>query len=117
MQPATKERLAGIGESVLGMVLALMPVALWVAWTPFVWLIVVAVGVFAGALLVALEYWRPQAHESANSPRRELPPDEAIAAIHEVFPLTYHHSFRETTRFRLAMDTVRRVLRVSTRGE
>jgi hypothetical protein len=90
-------------------VLALSPVALWVAWTPLVWLIVVAVGVVAAALLVVLGYWTRQADEGAGSARRELS-DEGIAAIHEVFPLTYHHSFRQTARFRRAMDTLRRVL-------
>jgi hypothetical protein len=108
MGPATEKRLAGIAETGLGIVLALVPVALWVAWTPFVWVIVVAVGVVAAVLLVALGYWR-RADEGASSARRELP-DEGIAAIHEVFPLTYHHSFRQTARFRRAMDTLRRVL-------
>src|SRR5687767_7303065 len=98
MEPATKERLAGSGETALGIVLALVPVALWVAWTPFVWMIVVAVGVVAAALLVALGYWW-RTDEGASSAPRELP-DEGIAAIHEVFPLTYHHSFRQTARFR-----------------
>jgi hypothetical protein len=109
MEPATKERLAGIGETGLGIVLALVPVALWVAWTPFVWAIVVAVGVVAAALLVGLGYWRPKADEGASNARREFP-DEGIAAIHEIFPLTYHHSFRQTARFRRAMDRLRRVL-------
>jgi hypothetical protein len=109
MEPDTKKRLAGIGETGLGIVLALVPVALWVAWTPLVWVMVVAAGVVAAALLVALEYWRPRADEGASSARPELP-DEGIAAVHEVFPLTYHHSFRQTARFRRAMDTLRRML-------
>ncbi|HJU72315.1 MAG TPA: hypothetical protein VJ717_01105 [Gemmatimonadaceae bacterium] len=109
MEPATKKRLAGIGETGLGIVLALVPVALWVAWTTRVWVIVVAVGVVAAALLVALGYWGPQADECASDAKPELP-DEAIAAIQEVFPLTYHHSFRQTARFRRAMDALRRVL-------
>jgi hypothetical protein len=93
----------------LGIVLALVPVALWVAWTPWVWVIVVAVGVVAAALLVAVGYcWSP-AGEGASSAKPELP-DEGIAAIHEAFPLTYHHSFRQTARFRRAMDALRRVL-------
>jgi hypothetical protein len=108
MKPATKKSLAGVGETGLGIVLALVPVALWVAWTPFVWVTVVAVGLVAAALLVALGYWL-RSDEGASSAPRELP-DEGIAAIHEVFPLTYHHSFRQTARFRRAMDTLRRVL-------
>jgi hypothetical protein len=109
MGPAAKKRLAGIGETGLGIVLALVPVALWVAWTPLVWLAVVTAGVVAAALLIALEYWRPRTDEGASSARPELP-DEAIAAVHEVFPLTYHHSFRQTARFRRAMDTLRRII-------
>jgi len=109
MEPTTRKRLAGIGETGLGIVLALVPVALWVAWTPLVWVIVVTVGVVAAALLVAIGYWWPQADEGASGARPELP-DEGIGAIHEVFPLTYHHSFRQTARFRRAMDALRRVL-------
>jgi hypothetical protein len=109
MEPITSRRLAGISETGLGIVLALVPVALWVAWTPLVWVIVVAVGIVAAALLIAITYWYPQAEERASGARPELP-DEGIAAIHEVFPLTYHHSFRQTARFRRAMDALRRVL-------
>jgi hypothetical protein len=109
MEPATKTRLATVAETGLGIVLALVPVALLVAWTPWIWVIVVAVGAVAAALLVAVGYWLPHADEGASGAGPKLP-DEAIAAIHEVFPLTYHHSFRQPARFRRAMDALRRVL-------
>ena len=106
---AHMERLSRIGETGLGIVLATMPVALWVAWTPFVWAVVMAVGFGAAALLIALGY-RRTAKDANASPGEGAPalPDTFIATIHEVFPLTYHHSREGPRRFRDAMEKLRR---------
>jgi hypothetical protein len=106
---ALKERLSRIGETGLGIVLALVPVALWVAWTPMVWVVVMAVGFVAAALLIALS--RPRASEDASASPGEAPPalpDTFTATIHELFPLTYHHSREGPRRFRAAMEKLRR---------
>ena len=103
------ERLARICETVLGLLLAAMPVALWVAWTPIVWAVVFAVGFAAAALLIALAH-RRTAEEAGASPGKAPPalPDTFVATIHEVFPLTYHHSREGPRRFRDAMEKLRR---------
>jgi hypothetical protein len=106
---ALKERLSRIGETGLGIVLALVPVALWVAWTPIVWVVVMAVGFAAAALLIELS--RRRASEDANALPGEAPPalpDTFTATIHELFPLTYHHSREGPRRFRSAMEKLRR---------
>jgi hypothetical protein len=108
---ADVERLSRIGETGLGIVLAAMPVALWVAWTPIVWVVVLAVGFVAAALLIALGYRRTDEAASA-SPGEAAPvlPDTFVATVHEVFPLTYHHSREGPRRFRDAMEKLRRTL-------
>jgi TRAP-type mannitol/chloroaromatic compound transport system permease large subunit len=105
---ALKERLSRIGETSLGIVLAVVPVALWVAWTPIVWAVVIAIGFVAAALLIALGYRRTA--EDANSSGEAAPalPDAFVATVHEVFPLTYHHSREGPRRFRDAMEKLRR---------
>jgi hypothetical protein len=106
---ALKERLSRIGETGLGIVLAVVPVALWVAWTPIVWAIVIAVGFVAAALLIALGH-RRAAEDAGASPVEAAPalPDTFVATVHEIFPLTYHHSREGPRRFRSAMEKLRR---------
>lgn len=106
---ALKERLSRIGETGLGIVLAVVPVALWVAWTPIVCAVVIAVGFVAAALLIALSY-RRAAEDASASPGEAPPalPDTFVATVHEVFPLTYHHSREGPRRFRSAMEKLRR---------
>jgi len=106
---ALKERLSRIGETGLGIVLAVVPIALWVAWTPLVWAVVVAVGFVAAALLIALDHRRP-AEDASASPGDAAPtlPDTFVATVHELFPLTYHHSREGPRRFRSAMEKLRR---------
>jgi hypothetical protein len=106
---ALKERLARIGETSLGMVLAVVPVALWVAWTPIVWTVVMAIGFVAAALLIALNR-RRRAEDTSASPGDAAAalPDTFVATLHEVFPLTYHHSREGPRRYRDAMKKLRR---------
>ncbi|MGQ0654695.1 MAG: hypothetical protein ACT4P4_20915 [Betaproteobacteria bacterium] len=111
------ERLSRICETGLGIVLAAMPVALWVAWTPIAWAVVMAVGFVAAALLIALSHRRGAQDQSA-SPGEAAPalPDTFIATVHEVFPLTYHHSREGPRRFRSAMEKLRRVVALANRA-
>ena len=105
----TMERLSRICETGLGIVLAAMPVALWVAWTPVGWAVVVAVGFFAAAALIALGH-RQTAEDASPSPGEAASglPDTFVATVHELFPLTYHHSRAGPRRFRDAMEKLRR---------
>ncbi len=106
---ALKQRLSHIGETGLGLVLAVAPVMLWVAWSPIVWAVVMAVGFLAGTLLIALSHRQAAADASASA--GEGPPalpDTFVATVQELFPLTYHHSREGPRQFRSAMEKLRR---------
>lgn len=108
------EPLISIGLTGVGIILAVAPVALWVAWTPFVLLVVLTVIVVSAALFIVLYGCQHPAAEDqrvtpGNSSRAVLP-DEFVEEIHRIFPLTYHHSRLETVRFRGAMERLRRLI-------
>jgi len=109
------EQLRSIAMTVLGIVLSLVPPALWFAWTETVLLIVVAVGVVSAALLIALADYGTQGVEDrqavAGVATRKNLAEQSIAEIHRIFPLTYHHSLIEKARFRQAMEKVRQLLK------
>jgi hypothetical protein len=110
------ERCLRGAESGLGIVLAVTPITLWVAWTPSMLLVAVAVAVISATLLVLLDRRRGAAHEDAGADRqpdgsRPALPDGFVEEIHQIFPLTYHHSRSGPARFRRAMDRLRSLLR------
>jgi hypothetical protein len=100
-------RLRYMGEAVIGIVLAATPVLLWIAWTPEILLGVMLVSVLCAALLVVLT---ESSQDQGGDVPRALPP-EFVAEVHELFPLTYHHSRHETPRFRRAMKKMSRLIR------
>lgn len=101
-------RLASVGETGLGIMLALVPVLLWVAWTPFLFAAVLVAAAVSAALLVLL-HSTGDAPQATGGPGAALPA-EFVEEIHRVFPLTYHHSFIGAERFRRAMENLRRML-------
>ena len=105
-----RSRLTSVGVTVCGILLALFPLALWVAWTPSVFAFVFAVGVASAALLLVLlaREPKPEGHER-NEPRPGLPAS-FVEELHGIFPLTYHHSRRGRARYRRAMARLRREL-------
>jgi hypothetical protein len=102
------KRLRHIAEAGLGVVLATTPVLLWIAWTPTILLGVMAVSVLCAMLLVLVT---ESSREQAGA-RTPLPP-EFIDEVHQLFPLTYHHSLHETPRFRNAMKRISRLIEAS----
>jgi hypothetical protein len=115
------ERLAHIGVTGLGIVLAVTPVALWIAWTATLVVCVMLVAIVSAALFVLLTellHQRTQnqsGHEAAGG--GVILPDEFIEEVHRLFPLTYHHSRHETTRFRQAMQRLSRLIEESRPGD
>jgi hypothetical protein len=112
---AVVDQFRSILMGILGIVLSLVPPALWIAWTETMLLLVAAVGVVSAAMLVVLADSEPQGVEDPEAAarlaeRRNLA-DRSVAEIHRVFPLTYHHSRVEKTRFRQAMESVRQLLK------
>lgn len=107
-------RLRGWGTALLGIVLSLVPLALWVAWTETMLAMVVAAGAVCAILIVLLADSGTE-HEEGRRTRdgptgQNALPDESVREIHRIFPLTYHHSLHERARFRRAMEKVRLLL-------
>jgi hypothetical protein len=99
------QRLSSIATTLLGVILAVTPVALWVAWSAGLVLAVMAVALVAAGLLVLLAESSPP--QRPDGGKVVLPP-HFIEEVHELFPLTYHHSARGPSRFRRAMERLSR---------
>ena len=107
--PGLIEALRSGAMTVLGIVLALVPPALWVAWTEAMLFMVVLVAMLSAGLLVLLADLGPEAdcREARRPvPRRDILTDEAVAELHRIFRLTYHHSLVGRARFQRAMRKV-----------
>jgi len=99
--------LRATAETALGIVLAVVPLALWVAWSPAVLLVVVAAGAVSAALLVAL--WRlPDGAHAGGRASHAVVSDRFVEDMHRLFPLNYHHSRTGKARFRRTMEKLRR---------
>jgi hypothetical protein len=110
------ERWLSGAEVGLGIILALTPITLWVAWTPLVFMVVVAAAAVSAILLGLLHGRRGSAHQDLDPDRpseslQPVLPDGFVEEIHQIFPLTYHHSRIESPRFRRAMQNLRILLR------
>jgi len=103
------------GATILGMVLAATPVALWIAWTPEMlgWIIVAAI--CSASLLVMLTEPEPSGAQCAQN--GGALPEHVVDEIHLLFPLIYHHSGRNNVNFRRAMQRLSRTMAGSTRGK
>ena len=88
-----------VATTVLGLILAVTPAALWIAWSASAVFAVLGTAAVCAGLLVLLTESSPQA---ANDGRVALP-EGFIDEVHRLFPLTYHHSAAGPARFRLAM--------------
>ena len=112
---AMANRFASIGVTVVGIILAAVPLALWVAWTPFGFLVVLAVGAVSVVLLGVLVPRLPPLIDDPKTRHdretRAVITDEFVAEIHRISPLTYHHARIEKARFRRTMDRLRELLR------
>ena len=111
----TAERLSAIGVTVFGLLLAVFPLALWVAWTPFVFSVIFAVGLASAALLLVLlaRQRDPAEHPHATSrtgESRTAMADDLVEEIHGIFPLTYHHSRNGRAPYRRTMEKLRRLV-------
>ena len=96
--------------TICGILLALFPLALWVAWTPFVFAAIFAAGIASTALLLVLLAREPEPREHGRGSERPGVPESFIEELHGIFPLTYHHSRRGRARYRRAMARLRREL-------
>lgn len=108
-------RYASVGVTACGIVLAAVPLALWVAWTPFGFLMVLAAGAVSIVLLGYLASRLPSGTDEARPPHdrvaKPVVSDEFVEEIHKISPLIYHHSPKESAKFRRAMRRLRQLMR------
>ena len=94
----------------LGLVLMATPLALWVAWTDTVLLLVLAAGITAGALYCVLVYLEKPVGDGARSLRTRLLSDEAVADLQDLHPFIHHHQPSGGPKFLSAMRRLRKRL-------
>jgi hypothetical protein len=111
--------LRSAAATILGVTLAVVPLALWVAWTETILLAVVAIGATSAVLFVVLAERDAAIADGSRSAQhpdaRPTITDEAVAELHRVFPLTYHHSLKPRARFLRAMEQLARRMKASDR--
>ena len=107
MAPMTRW-LSAAAETLLGLVLAATPVALWIAWEPEI-LVGVLATTLVSALLLVLVHRRIAPQGDIHTPHPELR-DEFFVEMHRVFPLVHHHRRKQSARFARAMQKVRRLV-------
>jgi hypothetical protein len=82
------------GMVLLGLVLAGVPLALWVAWSELVLFAVLAVCALAALLFIALAWLGKDTAvppPAATAGPHEVVSDEFVAELHRLTPFTYHH--------------------------
>jgi hypothetical protein len=97
-------------QTLLGMVLAVTPVTLWIAWSPGMLAGALALGLLCAALLVLLTESR-----SESTPPARLP-EEFFEEVQQLHPMIYHHSGRQSSRFHRTMRRLSQMVKASGRG-
>ena len=112
---AMANRISSIGVVACGIVLAVVPLALWIAWSRVGFLIVLGVAavsvVLLGALLSRTSAGDDDQKTGLDDEMRVTLPNEFVQEIHEISPLNYHHSRIEKARFRRTMDRLRDMIK------
>lgn len=107
-------RFASVGVTVCGIVLAAAPLALWVAWTPSVFLLVLVAAAVSVVSLGVFLSRIPRGDEAPDGGNDDVArprlPDGFVEEIHAIYPLNYHHSRIGKPRFRRTMDRLRRMM-------
>jgi hypothetical protein len=103
-----------LGQTLLGIALAVTPVALWVAWTPALLAWVLMGSLLSAALLVMLTEASPKG--GAQEGARAGIPDEFVEEVQRLFPMIYHHSGRRSARFHKTMQHLHRLMERSGRS-
>jgi hypothetical protein len=93
-------------RTLLGVVLAVTPAALWIAWTVGMVVAILSMAALSAVLLV----WLTPAGEEGTQSQVEMPP-EFIDELQRLFPLTYHHTLSAgPSRFRRTMQRLQELL-------
>ena len=106
--------LRSICFTLLGMVVAATPVALWVAWTHTIFFGVLLIGAVAGALycfLADVANMRPlPPHAFPDTVRRAAIPDKVVCDVQRLHPFVHHHRPTGGPKFAAMMARLKRYL-------
>lgn len=95
---------------VLGIVLALTPLALWVAWSEQGWLLVLAIGAAAFIGLLICHWLSDDDRPASGGSKRANVSDEFLAELSRMGPWTYHNRLTGHARFKKKMARLRKLL-------
>ena len=108
------DNLTNLGLLLLGLVLTATPLALWVAWTETLFLVVLATGAIAGVLYCLLLQFEkpagPAQRQAIDHVRLGSVPDRNIEELQRLHPFIHHHRASGGPRFRAAMYRLKRLL-------
>lgn len=96
---------------VIGLVLAVIPLALWVAWSESVFFAVLALLAVATVVFIALARPGPEEQAPPRVEPRQILSDDFIAELHRLVPFTYHHRRLGDTRLRGKFAKLRALMR------
>ena len=109
--PGAETALREIALTLLGLVVAVTPLVLWVAWSQTVFVAVLVISAGALILIFALTRRDPQAHAASGSARPVLTGDE-LASLSNLGPFIYHHRRDGGPHFQRHMRRLKRQLRI-----
>ena len=108
------DSLITLGLMLLGLVLMVTPLALWVAWTETILIVVLATGATAGVLYCVLVRFERPANPAQSEPsdyvRVENLPDKIIEDLQRLHPFIHHHRPSGGSKFHAAMYHLKRHL-------
>lgn len=101
-----------LAQTLVGLVLAATPLALWIAWSPALFVGTLVVVVLGAGLLVLLTEAQPE-HGAGEGVRLS---DEFLQEVQRLHPMIYHHSGRRSSRFQRTMRRLSQMIRENERG-
>lgn len=95
------------GLMLLGLVLMVIPLALWVAWTDTIFIVVLVTGATASVLFCVLVRFEragdPTHSEPSDYVRAVILPDKFIVELQRLHPFIHHHRPAGSPKFHTAM--------------
>ncbi len=106
------DRLITLGLTLIGIVIVVTPLALWVAWTETIFLVVLVTGATAAALYgVLARFERPPAQiEPSDSVRPVILPKNFLLELQRLHPFIHHHRPSGSPKLLTAMYHIKKFL-------
>ncbi len=108
------DSLITLGLRLIGLVLMVTPLALWVAWTETIFLVVLVTGATAAALYGVLVSFERPANPAQSEPsdyvRPVIFPDKIILELQRLHPFIHHHRPTGGPKFHTAMYNLKKYL-------